>query len=265
MQPSDFLPTFDLSSGSPCFRPTSAADASSWPGSASTRFRVPVGVLVSGSPASRTDSSRSGQDLPGYWAVLFVRATVNHPARTAMPSPSFSCGHGTVAFRKDSSLGSWHFLFVSRPYPRGSHVRRPTHRRDGYPKRRKALLPACRAQLWPGGLRAHWTTYRISVGIATSFPFGPALPGRFYPANGHCGTHLRQPSHTETIRSLHAQRKNQGQHTMAPVLYGSQHREDRQLWLCRSWIEGESDAAEPHRGETLPKKQTARLIPRKED
>jgi len=69
---------------------------------------------------------------------------------------------------------------VSRPYPRGSHVRRPTHRRDSYPQRRKALLPACRAQLWPGGFRTHWTTYRISVGIATSFPFGPALPGRFY-------------------------------------------------------------------------------------
>jgi len=69
---------------------------------------------------------------------------------------------------------------VSRPCPRGSHVRRPTHRRGGYPQRRKALLPACRAQLWPGGFRAHWTTYRISVGIATSFPFGPALPGRFY-------------------------------------------------------------------------------------
>ena len=58
---------------------------------------------------------------------------------------------------------------VSRPYPRGSHVRRPTHRRDSYPQRRKALLPACRAQLWPGGFRTHWTTYRISVGIATSF------------------------------------------------------------------------------------------------
>jgi len=87
MQPSDFLPTFDLSSGSPCFRPTSAADASSWPGFASIRFRVPVGDLVTGSPASRTDSSRSEQDLPGYWAVLFLRAPVNHPARCAISSP----------------------------------------------------------------------------------------------------------------------------------------------------------------------------------
>jgi len=87
MQPSDFLTTFGLSSGSPCFRPTSAADASSWPGFASIRFRVPVGDLVTGSPASRTDSSRSEQDLPGYWAVLFARAAVNHPARCAMPSP----------------------------------------------------------------------------------------------------------------------------------------------------------------------------------
>jgi len=29
MQPSDFLTTFGLCSGSPCFRPTSSADASS--------------------------------------------------------------------------------------------------------------------------------------------------------------------------------------------------------------------------------------------
>ncbi len=91
-----------------------------------------------------------------------------------------SSGHGATAFRNDSPLGTWNLFCVSRPYPRGSHVRRPTHRRDGYPQRRKALLPACRAQLWPGGFRAHWTTYRISVGIATSFPVGPALPGRFY-------------------------------------------------------------------------------------
>ena len=102
------------------------------------------------------------------------------PPGVPSPRPPFSCGHGATAFRNDSPLGTWNFLFVSRPYPRGSHVRRPTHRRDSHPQRRKALLPACRAQLWPGGFRTHWTTYRISVGIATSFPFGPALPGRFY-------------------------------------------------------------------------------------
>ena len=85
-----------------------------------------------------------------------------------VPSPCPLAGYGTAAFRYIGPLGTWDPWF-SRPHSRGSHARRPTHRRYGYPHRRKALLPACRARLWPGGVLTHWTTYRISVGIATSF------------------------------------------------------------------------------------------------
>ena len=142
----------------------------------------PSEIGSTGSPSCRC----SPEEWPGPPRFLDRPFRARHgrtPRQVCHPLAPLSCGHGATAFRNDSPLGTWNFLFVSRPYPRGSHVRRPTHRRDSYPHRRKALLPACRAQLWPGGFRTHWTTHRISVGIATSFPFGPALPGRFYHLN----------------------------------------------------------------------------------
>ena len=47
------------------------------------------------------------------------------------------------------------------------------------PRTAQGSLPACRAQLWPGGIRTRWTTYRISE-RNTFLPNGPALPGRIY-------------------------------------------------------------------------------------
>jgi len=121
-----------------------------------------------GQPALRLAGAlqRSGQGLPGFWTVPSVRATVEHPARCAIPLPPCWLWHCCLPVYWP--LGHLESP-VSRPHSRGSHARRPTLRRYGYPHRRKALLPACRARLWPGGVLTHWTTYRISVGIATSF------------------------------------------------------------------------------------------------
>ncbi len=64
-----------------------------------------------GSPALRKTgfSSRRGEDLPGYWAVLFVRAVVEHPAGYDPSSPLllFEKIHGeaVVAFRENRTLG----------------------------------------------------------------------------------------------------------------------------------------------------------------
>src|SRR5215468_6705224 len=44
-----------------------------------TRQRVVRRRPLTGSPSNR-DMSRRGEGLPGYWAVLFVRAIVEHPA-----------------------------------------------------------------------------------------------------------------------------------------------------------------------------------------
>jgi len=63
---------------------------------------------VTGSPQHRVPSRR-GEDLPGYWAVLFVRAVVEHPAGydPSSPLPPFGKIHGeaVVAFRENRTLG----------------------------------------------------------------------------------------------------------------------------------------------------------------
>jgi hypothetical protein len=43
--------------------------------------------------------SRRGEDLPGYWAVLFVRAMVKHPAGCdpSLPLLLFEKIHGELA------------------------------------------------------------------------------------------------------------------------------------------------------------------------
>jgi hypothetical protein len=45
------------------------------------------------------------KDLPGYWAILFVRAVVQHPAGcgASLPLPLFEeiCGEAAIAFRQN--------------------------------------------------------------------------------------------------------------------------------------------------------------------
>ena len=68
-------------SGSPCQRPTSMRTLVLCPRADDTCARNAPRV-GDGSPALRHTgmSSRRGEGLPGYWAVLFVRAVVEHPA-----------------------------------------------------------------------------------------------------------------------------------------------------------------------------------------
>ena len=58
------------------------AGASSVPLRPTTRALANVSCVGDGSPALRSTgvSSRRGEDLPGSWTVLFVRAMVEHPA-----------------------------------------------------------------------------------------------------------------------------------------------------------------------------------------
>jgi hypothetical protein len=64
-----------------------------------------------GSPALRENRKlpRKGKGLPGYWAVLFVRAVVQHPAGCAAssPLPLFEeiHGDGAIAFTENRTLG----------------------------------------------------------------------------------------------------------------------------------------------------------------
>jgi hypothetical protein len=63
---------------------------------------------ITGSPFDRK-LPRKGKGLPGTWAVLFVRAVVQHPAGRAPSSPLllFEKIHGedTIAFAKNRTLG----------------------------------------------------------------------------------------------------------------------------------------------------------------
>jgi len=58
---------------------------------------------VTGSPPNRK-VSRRGEGLPGSWAVLFVRAIVEHPAGYG-PLLAHMHGEVVVAFRENSTLG----------------------------------------------------------------------------------------------------------------------------------------------------------------
>ncbi len=76
-------------------------------------MRAPADALASemtktGSPSHRY-LPRRDRGLPGYWAVLFVHAVVQHPAGLVLASPLllFEKIHGetVIAFRKFRPLG----------------------------------------------------------------------------------------------------------------------------------------------------------------
>ena len=86
---------------------------------------------------------RRNEGLPGAWAILFVRAVVDHPARCDLPSPV--PGAVAVAFRLSNTLGTWKADSFRGCMAHGPRARVPTHRRVRYRSRRKARYR-------PGGL-----------------------------------------------------------------------------------------------------------------
>jgi hypothetical protein len=86
MQPSDFPAPFGHGSGSPRRWPTPMQKL------VLNRPRVPLRTRSASETDHRLSAgpgllSRRGRDLPGYWAVLFVRAMVEHPAGSDPPLP----------------------------------------------------------------------------------------------------------------------------------------------------------------------------------
>ncbi len=134
-------------------------------------------------PTAYLDPSRRGEDLPGYWAVLFVRAMVKHPAGydPSLPLPLFERIHGevVVAFRANRTLGIRKVIVFEAASPHGSHARVPTLRQPRYRDRRKARYRLGRAHPWPGRFRTVGTTNEVSRRLRTSYyPNRPAEPGR---------------------------------------------------------------------------------------
>jgi hypothetical protein len=64
--------------------------------------------LITGSPYSRK-LPRRDKGLPGYWAILFIRAVVQHLAGYDSSSPLLLfekiCGEVAIAFTKNRTLG----------------------------------------------------------------------------------------------------------------------------------------------------------------
>src|SRR5262249_45428896 len=78
---------------------------------------------VTGSPLDR-DGSRRGEGLPGAWAVLFVRAMVEHPAGdTPLLAQTTRMQRGVVAFRENRTLGLREDERFRGRMPHGPHVR----------------------------------------------------------------------------------------------------------------------------------------------
>jgi hypothetical protein len=167
MQPSDSLASFDRGSGSPCQRPTS------WGRRLFCRFprrptRAPADV-----PTSEMDHRLSGkpetpeerQGLPGYWAILFIRAVVQHPAGTDPSSPILPLRRSTerpASPSRNYERSATGMTVISRPLTHGPHARVPTHRRPRYRGRRQAHYRLGRARPWPGGIRTRGTANKIS-------------------------------------------------------------------------------------------------------
>ena len=148
----------------PLPRPTSMRALVLCPGrrrAPATRRASETGHRLSAPP----ELSRRGEGLPGYWAVLFVRAVVEHPAGYG---PLAHSRRGRCCLQVKQHPGHpGRYRFRGR-MPHGPHARMPTHRRARYRPRRKARYRLGRAHPWPGGLRTRWTTNEFHEVIATS-------------------------------------------------------------------------------------------------
>ena len=89
--------------------------------------------------------------IPGYLVILFTRAMVLHSAGASTPRPH-SFGVDTAAFRNPQLLGSTGMIELSELPTHGPRARCPTHMPTRHGDDTKGSLPACRAQLWPGGI-----------------------------------------------------------------------------------------------------------------
>ena len=143
-----------------------AAGASSVPRGPTTRALANVSCVGDGSPALRKTgmgrgAARSPPVKPGdYWAVLFVRAMVEHPAGYA---PLLAHLTERLLWPSGNSApwasGKVRGFGAATPGPTRSHASaspRP------FLTRRKACYRRGRAHPSPGGFRTPWTTHKVS-------------------------------------------------------------------------------------------------------
>ncbi len=147
----------------PCLRPTSLRALllchRRWPTARATRGHAARQRWVIGSPWAGLFTRRN-EGLPGFWAVLFVRAVVEDPAGCGPLLAHLRSGRRRL--QAVQRLGHPECHSFRGCMAHGPHVRVPTHRRARCRTRRKARYRPGRAHPWPGGFRTRWTTNRVS-------------------------------------------------------------------------------------------------------
>lgn len=156
-------------------RPSSGASAFPSPNSPCTRRRTTRRRSITGSPCHRF-LPRRNKGLPGSWAVLFVRAVVEDPAESDIPSPRD--GDADIAFGQSNALGTRKHKYFGAAWPT-AHTFACLRIAGG------VATPVARLATDPGGLTPDRAGFapagrltKFHEVIAYSNPPRPAFPGR---------------------------------------------------------------------------------------
>ena len=161
MQPSDSLAPFGRRSGHPSPAAYLGAEVLFF---TAAPVPPPTGAtpetFLPRLPISRLSTRGKNEDIPGAWAILFVRAVVYDPAGYVPPLAHLS----VRSLLPSGDLMPWApgNIFLS-----WLHGPRPTRSRayaspNPLPSPAPGSLPAGRAHPWPGGFRTRWMTNKVS-------------------------------------------------------------------------------------------------------
>ena len=149
-----------------------------WADSACIRGRAVARRVFTGSPYIRI-VPRKSEGLPGFWAVLFVRAVVEDPAGCGPPLAR--SGEAAVAFRRNNALGTRNVVVFVAAWPTAHML---AHLRiAGCVTATGARLATDPGGLTPGraGFAPAGRQTKFHEVIACFTPLRPALPGRTEP------------------------------------------------------------------------------------
>src|ERR1019366_8819601 len=118
------------------------------------------------------------QGLPDDWSILLDACHGRTPRRLRSLLVPYVAR--AAAFQEDDPLGT-SMLRFSRLLSHGPYPRVPTHRRRGYPRRRKARYRPAGLRFGRAGFAPAGRKFPNFKSFRVLFPFRPAFPGRNHP------------------------------------------------------------------------------------
>src|ERR1019366_2084779 len=118
------------------------------------------------------------QGLPDDWSILLDACHGRTPRRLRSLLVPYVAR--AAAFQEDDPLGT-SMLRFSRLLSHGPYPRVPTHRRRGYPRRRKARYRPAGLRFGRAGFAPAGRKFPNFKSFRVLFPFRPAFPGRTHP------------------------------------------------------------------------------------